>query len=314
MKKVCLVLSVIVIIIQSNMYTQSNTPTDLGNQFLIDTKIPKTAEVLPMFQHKFGIPIGVFPNPIGISMFYNYTKEQYRIKNFKAESASGGSLANILKPGMNEWKISNGLMDIQSHIVGAQIDVTLFPFLQLFGLVGYISMDQSIYLGEKIGVPTIFGPIDIPTSLIAENGTLQNKLEGWVAVAGANFVVAYKGFFAALMISGGYVCMNDKVNNIRGFVKKPLMYVAPRIGYQYKSIFRLYTGVQYIELFGSTEGSDLSKVTDGLLKSFSIEFEKFPVNFLAGIQFFITREFSLGMEYAGGPNMNGVNVQISGRF
>ena len=116
------------------------------------------------------------------------------------------------------------------------------------------------------------------------------------------------------MLAGGYTRLDDIENNVIGFVEKPLMYIAPRIGYMFNGVLSVYVGVQRIELFGATKGKDLSALTGGIVKSYEVEFEKFPVNFLFGSQFMITREFGISLEYVGSPDVNGVNLETVFRF
>ncbi len=93
------------------------------------------------------------------------------------------------------------------------------------------------------------------------------------------------------MLARGYTRLDDIENNVVGFVEKPLMYIAPRIGYMFNGVLSIYVGVQRIKLFRATKGKDLSALTGGLAKSYEVEFKKFPVNFIVGSQFMITHEF-----------------------
>ncbi|MGL4389018.1 MAG: hypothetical protein ACRCTJ_06480 [Brevinema sp.] len=318
-KNLSLLIGITLTLLHTNSYTQP-TPQTLPNlevpvtpsQFLVNTKPSPTASALPLLQKQFRIPQGMFPNPIGVSLIYNYTKEKYKIKKFKGEA--GPALESLLGSGLQNWGISKGTIDVESHAVGAKVDIMLLPFLQLFGLAAYLQMNQRTDIGTAtvtLNIPPLLGgpkPLGLPV------GVLENKLEGFVGMAGINLAFGYKGFFTSFMLSGGYVRLDDKVNNITRFVEKPIMYVAPRIGYQYKGIFNVYTGIQYVELFGATKGKDLSVLTGGLVKSYSVEIEKFPVNFVAGMQFYVSREFVISLEYVGSPDSSGVNMEIGARF
>lgn len=215
-----------------------------------------------------------------------------------------------------EWQLSDGSVEVATGAVGLKADMFLFPFMQLFFTTAYIHTEQS----TNVGNATI--PLDKPLKLgntsLSEItfpvGTISNVLDGYLVMGGTNLMVGYKGFFASFMISGGYVELNDLKNNIKGFVQKPMMYFAPRIGYTYEGIFTVHTGVQRIELFGSTKGSNLSKITGGLVEGFSTEIEKFPVTFLAGAQFMFMRDLGLSVEYVGSPDTNGINAEIAWRF
>ncbi|MGL4394615.1 MAG: hypothetical protein ACRCS8_05265 [Brevinema sp.] len=317
-KRLVLLASMVFASLQVDTHAQSKVNLSdaevpvMPSRFLLDTKPTRTAQVLPLLQKQFRIPTGMFPNPIGISFIYNYTSESYAIKSFTGEPGPAGSALGIGSIGMNR-----GFVSVESHAIGAKVDVMLLPFLQIFGLAAYLKMDQ---------VTTIDGLRATSDGSIGGNiisGTINNlnigfdvvnSLEGFVGMGGMNLMFGYKGFFLSFMLSGGYVRLDDNINNVKGFVEKPIMYVAPRIGYQYKGIFNVFTGVQYVELFGATKGADLSASTGGLVKSFHVGLDKFPVNFMVGMQFTPIREFSIGIEYVGSPDVNGLNLEIGGRF
>lgn len=154
----------------------------------------------------------------------------------------------------------------------------------------------------------------VPNSLDFEVGTLTNKLDGWAVMGGTNLAIGYKGFFLSCMIAGGYVKLDDLVHDISGFVKKPFMYIAPRVGYSLGGVMTAHFGVQRVELFGSTSGNDLSQITGGLVDGFDVEIEKFPVNFLIGTNFTPMRDLGISFEYVFSPDVKGLNAEIAYRF
>ena len=133
-------------------------------------------------------------------------------------------------------------------------------------------------------------------------------------MGGTILAIGYKGFFLSCMIAGGYVKLDDLVNDVSGFVKKPFMYIAPRIGYSLGGIMTAHFGVQRLELFGSTSGNDLSKITGGLVDNFNIDIEKYPVNFLVGTNFTPMRDLGISFEYVFSPDVRGLNAEIAYRF
>lgn len=329
-----------------------DVPT-MASSFLIKTKPSRTAVYLPLLQKQFGIPVGALPNPIGISLIYNYTEETYRITKFhgKGGSATGKDIANLLKPSkksarrkgfkpgggglgmtvnLDDINLNNpGTTRVKTHAVGVKMDVMLLPFLQLFGLVAYLNSSQVTALhGVNATGHIVLGggnkphkfPIGKPhkpnkgIKIPIGNITIPTKLEGFVGLGGMNLLFGYKGFFFSFMLSGGYVRLDDTINHIYKFTEKPILYYAPRIGYNYRGIFTVYFGIQGVELFGSTKGKDLSKATSGLVKSYTVSLEKFPVNFLAGFTFMLTREFVISMEYVGSPDGYGVNIETGFRI
>lgn len=238
----------------------------------------------------------------------NNQQNQQNVANFINTTLGAGK--------EKEWQLSDGSVEVATGAVGLKADMFLFPFMQLFFTTAYIHTEQS----TNVGNATI--PLDKPLSIGKKQlseitfpvGTISNVLDGYLVMGGTNLLIGYKGFFASFMVAGGYVELDDLKNDIKGFVQKPMMYFAPRIGYTYEGIFTIHTGVQRIELFGSTKGSDLSKITGGLVEGFSTEIEKFPVTFLAGAQFMFMRDLGLSIEYVGSPDTNGINAEIAWRF
>ncbi|ANV98482.1 hypothetical protein BBW65_06575 [Helicobacter enhydrae] len=211
-----------------------------------------------------------------------------------------------------DWQLSEGKIHTKTGAVGIKTDVFLFPFMNLFFTGAYLNVQQSTNVGNAT-IP-LKKPLGKLTSITFPVGTLSNDLDGYLLMGGTNLMVGYKGFFASFMVSGGYVRLDDLKNNIAKFVEKPFMYLAPRIGYSYHGIFTTHVGVQRIELFGETKGSDLSQITGGLVEGYSVEIQKFPVNFVAGAQFMFMRDLGLSVEYVGSPDVNGFNAEIAYRF
>ncbi|MGL4987515.1 MAG: hypothetical protein ACRC5H_10330 [Treponemataceae bacterium] len=319
--KLKIVLVSVLSLLSANLFSYDNF-----NPSIISTPMP-TLKTFPLLQEQLGLDRHSLPNPFGVSVIYNFTEEKYRIKSFKGEGGDTKigtvipglgplgklSVADLAGTGLKPWQISNGTIKVQSHAVGAKVDLNLLPFLQLFALGTYIIMNQSTDIGTATITSNIPAPAGGFMKLPMPVGTLENVLHGWVAMGGAMLSYGYKGFFVSAMISGGYVNLDDRANGINGFVQKPVMYIAPRIGYN-RGRLTVHGGVQYVELFGATKGKDLSVITGGLVKSYEVEIEKFPVNFLAGIQFMFMRELGISLEYVGSPDSNGINIEAVFRF
>lgn len=233
--------------------------------------------------------------------------------------------------GQKEWTLSDGSVKIRTSAVGFKTDMWLFPFMQIFASIAYIHMEQETSVGNAtipLDRPLEVGSIltgSIKNSLPANLkkpinsitfpvGTIRNVLDGYAAMGGTNLAIGYKGFFLSCMIAGGYVQLDDLQNDITGFVQKPFMYIAPRIGYSLGGVFTAHFGVQRVELFGATEGKDLSASTGGLVQGYSVEIEKFPVNFLVGTNFTPMRDFGISFEYIISPDTKGLNAELAYRF
>lgn len=233
--------------------------------------------------------------------------------------------------GIKEWTLSDGSISTRTSAVGIKADVWVLPFMQLFASGTYLHMEQETNVGNAtipLDQPLVL--TDIITGSLANNlpasakepinsitfpvGTIRNVLDGWAVMGGTNLAIGYKGFFLSCMIGGGYVKLDDLVNDVKGFVKKPFMYIAPRIGYSLGGVFTAHFGVQRIELFGSTSGNDLSASTGGLVQGYSVEIEKYPVNFLVGTSFTPMRDLGISFEYITSPDSKGLNAEIAYRF
>ena len=246
-------------------------------------------------------------------------------------------LNNALPIGLNEWEIQDGSVKTKTSAIGFKADMWLFPFMQLFGGVTYLHMEQETHIGT-ITIPLqqpitisdyITGSLKnilikanggsdqvtkIPIPVESLMGPIKNVLDGYAAIGGTNLAIGYKGFFLSCMIAGGYVQLDDWEHDVKGFVEKPFMYVAPRAGYSLGGVMTAHFGVQYIELFGATEGKDLSAVTYGLVSNYGVEIEKFPVNFLIGTNFTPMRDLGISFEYVFSPDVKGLNAEIAYRF
>lgn len=307
------------------------------SKFLMKRPIPKTAHHLPFLQTLLSIQPGTLPNPIGISFIGSHVNENYSVKKFNAQTGPTlskiPSIGTLFSPDEQEWKLSEGKVETTTSAIGIKADMFLFPFMQIFVSGAYLHMEQKTTVGSAT-IPFAKSANQLQQTALkfglalagikngevtANNMTIpiapiQNSLDGWLVMAGTNLAIGYKGFFASFMISGGYVQLDDHANNVTGFVQKPFMYLAPRIGYSYHGIITAHVGVQRIELFGATKGKDLSQSTGGLVSGYSVEIEKFPVNFLAGLQFMFARDLGVTIEYVGSPDTKGINAELAFRF
>lgn len=243
------------------------------------------------------------------------------------------TLDSALPVGLDEWTIQDGMVKTSTSAVGVKADLWLLPFMQIFAGITYLHMEQETNIGT-IAIPLqqpikvqdyITGtlgnslanaqPIStIPVPVGNLMGPIRNVLDGYAALGGTNLAIGYKGFFASFMIAGGYVQLDDLQNNVKGFVEKPFMYLAPRMGYSFGGMMTAHFGVQYVELFGATEGKDLSAVTGGLVSNYAVELEKFPVNFLIGTSFTPIRDFGISLECVISPDVRGLNAELAYRF
>ena len=239
------------------------------------------------------------------------------VKLFTTGNTTAQGIASLINNTLGageqkEWQLSEGKVHTRTGAVGVKLDTWIFPFMQLFATGTYLNMQQSTNVGNAT--------IPLKQSLAGLNsitfpvGILENKLDGWAVMGGTTLAIGYKGFFLSCMIAGGYVKLDDLVNDVSGFVKKPFMYIAPRIGYSLGGIMTAHFGVQRVELFGSTSGNDLSKITGGLVDNFNIDIEKYPVNFLVGTNFTPMRDLGISFEYVFSPDVRGLNAEIAYRF
>lgn len=55
-------------------------------------------------------------------------------------------------------------------------------------------------------------------------------------------------------------------------------------------------------------------LSEQIVKSYSVEVEKFPVNFIVGFQWMLSRILGINIEYAGSPDSHGVSIDTMFRF
>lgn len=300
---------------QFNGQMGANLGSKLGGVFDL---IPESISI-PILGRPTSLPL-FNKNTLTKGLIFNQTRDAF-ISNLNQQ------LNSAFSPETKEWKLSDGTINTKTSAVGAKFDVYLLPFMNLFATVTYLHMEQE----TRVGSATI--PLDTPISLKLDGtmfgnnpktitlnevtfpvGSIKNTLDGYAIMGGTNVAIGYKGFFASCMVGGGFVQLDDWQNNVKGFVEKPFMYIAPRVGYTYNGVFTMHAGVQRIELFGSTKGKDLSASTGGLVQGYSVELDKFPVNILAGAQFMPVRDFGISLEYVGSPDTSGINAEIAYRF
>lgn len=304
-----------------------------------------------MLQTLLHIEVGTLPNPIGVSIIGSYTEENYKVTNFRGEAGSLlpllGTFAMVVAPNKNKYngkivegqqydiQLSDGRVNVKTGAVGVKLDTWVFPFMQLFATGAYLSMEQTTHIGDSIMIKNVpvqsllpqnkgkITNIYAPTKMSKIPGIIPqdidfrqigNKLDGWLVMGGTNLAIGYKGFFLSCMIAGGYVELDDLANNVKGFVMKPFMYIAPRVGYSLGGVMTAHFGVQRVELFGQTSGNDLSQLTFNSIRSYVTEIEKFPVNFLIGTNFTPMRDLGISFEYVFSPDVKGLNAEIAYRF
>lgn len=253
-------------------------------------------------------------------------------------SLRGQKNGKIVEGQQYDIQLSDGKVNVKTGAVGVKLDTWVFPFMQLFATGAYLSMEQTTHIGDTITIKNvpevnflqqpngkitnIKAPTQISKGLASLVGIpsavdfrqIGSKLDGWLVMGGTNLAIGYKGFFLSCMIAGGYVELDDLANNIKGFVMKPFMYIAPRVGYSLGGVMTAHFGVQRVELFGQTSGNDLSQLTFDSIRSYVTEIEKFPVNFLIGTNFTPMRDLGISFEYVFSPDVKGLNAEIAYRF
>lgn len=298
---------IIMVLLSNILYPQeANNKIMEEPKFLIHANPSASTKYLPLLQKQFNIAPGLFPNPIGISVTYTYSEENYYITRFAVKP--GSLLSLLLGKEEKNWQLSKGISFLKTHSVGVKMDTYLLPFLQLFGMLSYIKVEQLI----QIGTATVMGRFNRPFKVNIPD--MKNNLDGFLGLGGMNLVFSYKGFLMLLSVAGGYVRLDNRKEEIKGFISQPVLYVAPRIGYSYGGIFTGYAGVQYIKTFGKNQGQGLVNLSEQIVKSYSVEVEKFPVNFIVGFQWMLSRILGINIEYAGSPDSHGVSIDTMFRF
>jgi hypothetical protein len=209
--------------------------------------------------------------------------------------------------------------DTQSHDLAttARLDAWLLPFVNVYGIFGYINGETELDLniGQIAsnlpipGLPPSFGPQGSIDFNIDYNGTTYG---GGITLAGG-----YKNFFASL--DGNYTFSNIDV--VDGKIK--VYTVSPRVGMLFNPAsvpgsLALWVGAMYMR-YRQTVTDDINlQEIDKRLPSVEIDFEidvknDKPWNFLFGTQWEVTKRWQATVE-GGVGNRRQVVTGLSFRF
>lgn len=221
------------------------------------------------------------PNPYGIGATIYYQKQGYDLKDLSIELPD---LSAILMSGVNPMaaiplqipgfnplqggKIDPALLgdaDIDNHVTETdlKVDLWVLPFLNVYGLVGYLKGETEIdtrqLLGKKLSI----------------------DYDGPLYGAGATLVGGYKKVFASL--SGAYIYADPSTSDttMKSFI------ASPRLGFNVPDVISrmnlsFWVGAMYQHVQENDVGSIHEPPFGEIKYDVNLE-QKDPWNYLAGI-------------------------------
>ncbi|MGL4380514.1 MAG: TonB-dependent receptor [Vibrio sp.] len=226
------------------------------------------------------------PKPIGFSLSYMTMEQGINVDSIAIQGLAGLPLTLNAEPGRQ-----------YTEVLTLRADVWLFPFLNLYGLVGkldgYSTTDVTLNLG-KLAVPI---------------KDFRLVLDGYTTGFGAVLVGGYQNWFALVDAS----LTQSRLTVIDGSIDA--LVISPRIGYdfnQHGQPLRIWAGAMYQDveqaLHGSLADLGLPGQLTGLLPTdagFEVKQRlKTPWNPLIGMQYQINDSWYLLGEFGFGDRQS----------
>jgi hypothetical protein len=231
------------------------------------------------------------PLPFGFSPTYTYVQRDIKISDLRI-GLNGATPQSVID-----------FVDIGSHVkVNAglgRFDAFIFPFLDVYGLVGYLSEETTTSGTATIRLP---GPIGL-TRKISFSGV--TPVEGFLTGLGVTAATGYKQFFAAFDA-------NYSVSDLGFDDHFRALLLTMRTGWNGKIAhvpMRIWTGVQYWDT-GSTAASTITLSSGERLSFEADQGPKNPVNMVLGTSAALSRHFGLLFEY--GTNFDDMQMVVAG--
>lgn len=254
------------------------------------------------------------PLPFGGSLIYNWTDQQQNIDNLRVGVPGSGKIP-IESVTFNEVRS-------ESQTIQAKLDAWLFPFLNVFGLLGYVdgkapttfTIDGDTLL-EDLGVECGTFPPD-PLCLIQGRSVtvpLEVEYEGFSYGFGTILAGGWKKWFGVLPVSFTYADMEGRESE--GFTFN----LSPRVGrivpLGRRGTLALFGGANFLKTELEVEGSYTFNEVDATVDYKIDQSNKDPWNALVGFNWNFSRRASWSLEYGGffGSREN-VTSSLSWRF
>jgi hypothetical protein len=231
------------------------------------------------------------PLPLGVSPTYTYLQRDIKITDLRLglNGATPQSVINFVDVG-SRVKVNAAL---------GRFDAFIFPFLDVYGLLGYLHEESTTSGTATIRLP---GPIGL-TRKIAFTGV--TPVDGFLTGIGATTAVGYKQIFAAADV-------NYSVSDLGFDDHFRALLMTLRTGWNGKIAgvpTRIWTGVQYWDT-ASTASSTVTLSSGERLTFQADQGPSNPVNMLFGTTVSLSKRFGLLIEY--GTNFNDMQMVVAG--
>ena len=286
---------------------------DLGEAWSEGGEPVVWGRVLPLFAQDVIDQGFELPNPYGVAVV-GYWQEQDLVLDSLAVGFGGAPASPIDFVDFGTPSVENGALQLK-------LDAWLFPFMNVFTTVGYLSGDARVPIAvagddllDFIGFPGLCtgGPLEPALCQRTVSGRARPEYEGYNVTLGTTLAVGWEQFFAVLPITYAWAfidILDDPVDALN---------LSPRIGITGDvaelGAIAVYVGATYlradVNISGSiefdTSGSGLPGVPDVTRVDYSIrQRNKDRWNYLVGFNWDVRRWFSLHCEAGfGGSRQN----------
>ena len=231
------------------------------------------------------------PLPFGVSLIYNYIERDIEVDDLRigVNGEAQQSVSRFVDLGSNS----------KVNVALARVDTWLLPFLNVYGLFGYVH-NQSTTLGTV----TIPAPGPLPGSRTS-NFSAETELDGFVGGGGMTLAAGYRQLFVMADVNYSQTDM--------GFDDEFSALVASaRIGWNGKIAdvpTRLWVGAMYWDT-ANTAASSVEVPDLGFVTFEADQGPKHPWNASVGTSVALSKHFEWFVEY--GFNLDDVNMVAAG--
>jgi hypothetical protein len=246
--------------------------------------------------HWSGLPIwGVeaaargfeLPLPFGIGVNYYHEQQPFNIGDLQVATSNRGPISVQDFAQIDQ-------VDTSQSCVTARLDVWLFPFLSLYGLVGYTSGEMT----GTIGLPSI-PSLGIPSQLLPLAISYEGPTYGGGGTLAGGFKVSdWRMLTAFVVADANYTRTDLSFTDERLFTntKATALVVSTRLGLRAKVTPRLHAAIWGGAMYQDVSESLIGRAADGSFAFLIVESPVAPWNGLIGGRLEIGRHFDLMVE------------------
>ncbi len=239
------------------------------------------------------------PNPMGIGATLYYQQQKYDLKNLVVTIPMPlGDINAFQVAGVNPTDLKNLPIDNWIYEANLKLDLWVLPFLNVFGLLGYIEGETEVRF---------------PLSVYRQVGFNQLVIDydGPVYGAGATLVGGYKSAFASLTAVYTYANPSTMDSTVKSLV------LMPRIGVNMASItsgvdLTAWLGAMYQEVDERDKG-DLAIPVLGKVKYDADLEQQEPWSYLLGLSAAIGKHWAVEVEGGMGARQT-LSTAVTYRF